>query len=228
MKKMKVKHIFTDIDGTLVVYPENVEFSRSPMALLEDLVMEKHGIPRNEANRKIRSCGNTAIQCLSEFLEELEIPGESYFKSLCSALENNLQIPDDTVRFLEFLKVNNFEVYTATTNSPFVTWAKLAVAGLASVEGTTYFTGYFPGCSFKDPRGKNDPEYYDKILQAGCFAPEYSMMIGDIPEKDAFPALKAGMRYGVNIDRRQADPIIEKDGILRINSFDHLIPLLEK
>ena len=54
------------------------------------------------------------------------------------------------------------------------------------------------------------------------------MMIGDVPEKDAVPAVKAGMRYGVNIDRSSAVPAVEKAGILHVNSFDVLLPLLEK
>ena len=225
---MKVKHIFIDIDGTLTVYPSKREFSTSPMTLLEELVMARRGLSRPEANARIRSCGDTSVQCLSEFLEELEIPRREYFEALCTSLKDNIHIPEDSVRLLKFLKENGFEVYTATTNSPFATWAKLSGSGLATLEGSEYFTGYFPGCAFLDPRGKNDPDYYTKILKAGNFDPAFCLMIGDIPEKDALPALKAGMRYGVNICRTSVAPMVEKGGILHINSFDVLLPLLEK
>jgi hypothetical protein len=70
---MKVKHIFIDIDGTLTVYPFKREFTTSPMTLLENMVMERHGLSRQEAFSRIKSCGDTSVQCLSEFLEELQI-----------------------------------------------------------------------------------------------------------------------------------------------------------
>ena len=225
---MKVKHIFIDIDGTLTVYPSKQEFTTSPMALLEELVMARWGLSRPEANAKIRTCGDTSVQCLSEFLDDLQISRQAYFEALCDSLKENIHIPEDSVRLLKFLKENGFEVYTATTNSPFATWAKLSGSGLATLDGSEYFTGYFPGCAFLDPRGKNDPGYYTKILQRGSFDPSLCLMIGDIPEKDALPALKAGMRCGVNICRTSPEPLVEKEGILHINSFDVLLPLLEK
>lgn len=224
---MKVKHIFIDIDGTLVVYPHNREFTRSPGTLLAEMVMEKYAVSQEEAWKKIKSCGDTNIHCLSEFLEDLEIPAERYFEALKSSVEENIVVPEDSVRLLKYLKENGFELYTATTNSPFCTWAKLAKGGVASINGSEYFTGCFPGCFFGDPRGKNDPDYYTKILKAGNFDPEYSMMIGDIPDKDALPAMKAGMKYGVIIDRSLQEPLLEKERVLYISSFDHLIPLLE-
>ena len=217
-----------DVDGTMAVYPRNREFDRSPMELLEDLVMEKENLSREEALRRIRSCGDTAVHCLSEFLDELGIPAQRYFDALRASVADNLTVPADTVRLFDFLTENGFELYTATTNSPFMTWAKLSVAGLASPEGSPYITGCFPGCAFRDPRGKNDPLYYDKILGTGRFDPACCVMIGDVPEKDALPALRAGMRYGVNIDRTQPTPCFTRDGVLYINSFDVLIPMLEK
>lgn len=224
---MKVKHIFIDIDGTLTVYPFKREFTTSPMTLLENMVMERHGLSRQEAFARIKSCGDTSVQCLSEFLEELQISRQGYFEALQESLKDNLVIPEDSVRLLKFLKERGYEVYTATTNSPFATWAKLCGSGLTSVEGSDYFTGYFPGCAFRDPRGKNDPDYYSKILKAGNFDPASCMMIGDIPEKDALPALKAGMAYGINICRNSPEALVEKEGVLHINSFDVLLGLLQ-
>lgn len=225
---MKVKHIFVDIDGTLVVYHSDREFSRSPEGFLTELVMEKHGISEKEAREKIRRCGDPELHCLSEFLEELEVDRARFFDGVKKSVEENLDVPEDTVRLLDFIREKGFELYTATTNSPFATWAKLAKGGLASVNGSEYFTDYFPGCAFQDPRGKNDPDYYAKILGTGRFDPEYCMMIGDIPEKDALPAMKAGMKYGVIIDRSRKEPLTEKEGVLYINSFHALIPMLEK
>ena len=39
--------------------------------------------------------------------------------------------------------------------------------------------------------------------------------------------MKAGIRYGVTIDRQQKEPLSLKDGGIYINSFDVLIELFE-
>jgi len=109
-----------------------------------------------------------------------------------------------------------------------MTLAKLSIGGLADLSGCKYINGYFPGCSFLDPRGKYALDYYQKIMKAGGFDLETTMMIGDEPMRDSIPAMNAGMRWGVNIDRQQKACYIEKDSILYINSFDVLIPMLEK
>jgi len=217
-----------DVDGTMTVYPAGREIDRSPKALLEDLMMEKYRLSREAAWDKVLACGDTETHCLSEFLPQLGISEEAYFRSLQDALKNTVYVPEDTKRLLSFLKEQGFALYTATTNPRFMTLAKLSIGGLADLSGCKYITGYFPGCSFLDPQGKYAPDYYQKIMAAGAFDPATTMMIGDEPLRDCIPAMKAGMRWGINIDRQQKARCIERDGVLYINSFDVLMPLLEK
>ena len=225
---MKVKYVFMDIDGTMTRFLTGKEIQVSPKSLLEDLVMEKNGLSREEAWQQIMLCGDINIHCLSEFLPALGIDSEVYFQALLDSVAPNVEGCEDTKRFLPYLKENGYQLYTATTNSKFITNVKLSLCGLADINGCPYLTGYYPGCAFLDPKGKFAPDYYDRILADGGFAPEYCMMIGDEPLSDSIPAMKAGMHYGVNIDRKQKEKYCEKDGILFINSLDVLIPLLEK
>ena len=53
------------------------------------------------------------------------------------------------------------------------------------------------------------------------------MMIGDEPLRDSIPARKSGIRYGINIDRKQDAAVVFRDGIYFINSCDVLISALE-
>ncbi len=225
---MKVKYVFMDIDGTMIRFPTGKEYVTSPKTLLEDLVMEKDGLSREDAWRKILSCGDIDVHCLSEFLPELGIRYDIYFQKLYDSVKPNVEVCEDTKRFLPYLKEHGYQVYTATTNSKFITDIKLSLGGLADLSGCPYLAGYYPGCAFLDPQGKFAPDYYDRILADGGFDPEYCMMIGDEPLRDAVPAMKAGMRYGVNIDRHQKEKFHERDGLLHINSLEVLIPLLEQ
>jgi len=224
---MKVKYIFMDIDGTMTRYVQGKEYEESPRTLLENLVMEKDGLSREEAWQKILACGDIDTHCLSEFLPMLGIEAGIYFQKLYDSVKPNVEVCEDTKRFLPYVKEHGFLLYTATTNPPFITNIKLSIGGLADQNGSPYLTGYYPGCAFLDPMGKYAPDFYKRILADGPFNPEYCMMIGDELSRDAIPAMKAGMRYGVNIDRNQDERIYERDGVLHVNSLDELIPLLE-
>ncbi len=59
------------------------------------------------------------------------------------------------------------------------------------------------GCEFRDPEGKYSAHFYPNILRHGKFDPEFTVMIGDEPIRDMIPAMKAGIKYGVNVDRKQ-------------------------
>ena len=226
----KIQNILMDVDGTMTGFLRQKDqmMEISPMGHLENLVMKKHGITRAEANRRIRGCGNTAIQCLSEFLPQLEIEPQDYFDVMARDLRRFIFVTEDTVRFFHYLREKGIGLYTATTNSPFMTRVKLSVGGLADLNGCPFLTGYYPGCMFKDPQGKYSPAYYPDILKHSGFDPETVMMIGDDPIRDMLPALRAGIRYGVNIDRTQKEDWFRKDGGIYVRSLDILTELMEK
>ena len=226
----KIQYILMDVDGTMtgLLKPGSPMMKSSPMTHLENLVMKKYAVSREEANRRICSCGDTAIQCLSEFLPQLEIDPQDYFDVMAEDLSHFIFVTEDTIRFFHYLKEKGIGLYTATTNSPFMTRVKLSVSGIADVNSCPFLTGYYPGCLFKDPEGKYSAAYYPNILKHSQFDPEKVMMIGDEPIRDMLPALKAGIRYGVTIDRAQKEDWFRKDGGIYVNSFDVLTELMEK
>ena len=227
---MKIKTVLMDVDGTMTVYPNGNIMGQSPRTLLENLMMETFGISRTEAWERVLACGDVETHCVTEFFPELKLDSVRYFDMMLAELKSTTVIPEDTVRLFKALKELGIPLYTATTNSRFITLAKLATRkGLASYDGCEYITGYFPGCAFRDPEGKYSASYYSNILKAGPFEGEYTLMIGDEPIRDGLPARRSGIRYAVNIDRMAEAPSgWDPEGILHIRSFDELIPLLEK
>ena len=226
----KIQYVLMDVDGTMTGYlkPDPQIMTLSPLTHLENLVMKKHSVSREEAHRRICSCGNMEIQCLSEFLPQLEIDPQDYFQVIVEDLRHLIYVTEDTIRFFHYLRKKNIGLYTATTNPPFMTRAKLSLGGLADIDKCPLLTGYFPGCMFKDPEGKYSASYYPNILKHGKFDPECVMMIGDEPIRDMLPALRAGIRYGVTINRQQKEEWFRKDGGVYVNSLDVLTDLMEK
>ncbi|MBR2510516.1 MAG: HAD family hydrolase [Lentisphaeria bacterium] len=227
MKKIKISRILMDIDGTMTWYTGVRARSNLMLQILAEMLMEQYGTDKETAMERILNCGDTATQCLSEFLPSLNISAEKYFAAVRDELSESIYIPEDTKIFLEKMKEAGIPVCTATTNSIFATRIKLAVGGLADIDGSPYISGYHPGCEFGDPEGKFSAHYFPAILEKHKYAPETLMMIGDEVEHDFYPALKAGIRYGVVIDRKQKERLIAKDGGIFISDLRVLLDLLE-
>ena len=226
---MNIATILIDIDGTMTaVLPGADMNSTDPLTILASVVSQKYEIPQTEAEIKIRSCGDIEKQCLSEFLPRLGISKESYFSELHKMMKKAICITPDTLRFLQKMKELNIPVCTATTNPVFITLAKLSVAGIADIDGCSFITRYHPGCEFGDPAGKFSSDYFPAILRNHKYDPTRTMMIGDEPKRDLYPALAAGIRYGVIIDRKQQDPVIFRDGGIFINSLDNLSKMIQE
>ncbi len=223
---MKIETVLMDVDGTMTgCYPGKQ--THSPMHLLEELVMKRYGTARAQASARILACGDCNTHCLSEFLGQLQIPAEAYFRVLCDDLKNCLFIPEDTKTFFRFLRNKGIRLFTATTNSEFMTRAKLSAGGVeADAEKCEWFAGYYSGCFFGDPEGKFSPDFYPAIMRHGKFDPETTMMVGDEPRRDMEPAMRAGIRYGVNIDRQQTEAVLQKDCGYFINSLTVLQSLI--
>ncbi len=225
----RIQYVLMDIDGTMTEYRTagRTMSELSPLEHLENLVMRRNGVSREEAFRKISACGDMEVQCLSEFLPMLDIEPRDYFSVMAEDLKKFISIPGDTIRFLHMLRGKGIALYTASTNSPFMTRVKLSLANLADLESCPLLTGYCPGCMFQDPRGKFAPSYYPDILRYHGFDPETVMMVGDEPARDMLPALRAGIRYGITIDRKQPENWFRKDGGIFVNSLDVLAELMK-
>lgn len=225
---MKIQTVLMDVDGTMTGYKKPRRKSVPPLYLLENLVMKQHDIERSEAAARILSCGDCNLHCLSEFLEQLQVSRQEYFELLSNTLKESIFITEDTKQFFRFLKKRGIALYSATTNSEFMTRAKLFAGGVAAdANQCEWFTGYYSGCFFRDPEGKFSPEYYPSIMKHGTFNPDTTMMVGDEPERDMLPALRAGIRYGVTVDRTQKESLLQKDGGFYINSLDVLQSMIE-
>ena len=143
-------------------------------------------------------------------------------------MKKKIIITPDTLRFFRKMKEINIPVCTASTNSVFMSLAKLSAAGIADLNGCSFIAKYHPGCEFGDPEGKFSPDYFPAILRNHGYDPERTMMIGDEPERDLYPALASGIRYGVIIDRKQKEPVVFRDNGIFINSLDHLSKIIEE
>lgn len=222
-----IKYVLTDIDGTLTRVDVSGGMEFSPLTHLENLVMEKYRIAREEALARITACGDLNMQCLSEFLGVLEIPEEKYFEVLRNDLSHHTVITEDSVIFIKMLKKKKIPLYTASTNSRFMSNVKLSLGGLADRNGTEYFAGYFAGNTFQDPKGKFSPRFFPDILRHGAFNPDCTLMIGDDLQHDFIPALESGIRYCVIVDRSQVEPIRKYNGGIFVNSLEVLAYYLE-
>ena len=219
MVKLTVKRVLMDVDGTMTAASDVHSMGKSPLRHLIDLVTARHHLSAAEAEQRILHCGDPDIQCLSEFLPALEIEPELYFDALKEDLSRHIYIPKDTVYFLKTMRDRGIPVCAATTNSRFMTLAKLAVGGLADINGSPYLAAYHPGCEFRDPAGKFSVHYFPNILKHHGYDPETTLMLGDEPEHDLYPALKAGIRYGVIVARGQKEDLLRKDGGIFIRSL---------
>lgn len=227
MKISGIRRVLMDIDGTMTWYTGVPSRAGLMLHTLTEMLMAQEKIDQKTAESLIYRCGDVETQCLSEFLPALNISREKYFTAVRDELAKSIYIPEDTKVFLQKAKDAGIPVCTATTNSVFATLIKLSVGGLADINGSPYISGYHPGCEFGDPEGKFSVNYFPDILKKHKYDPETLMMVGDEIEHDFYPALKAGIRYGVVIDRNQKERLIEKDGGIFISDLRVLAELME-
>ena len=218
---MTLQTILMDVDGTMTdISSAGAKTAESdPMEILKRLVMERHAVNATTAERMIRDCGDPGIHCLSEFLPGLQVDPDAYFDALHRELAKSIVIPEDTVAFLRAMKQKGIRVCSATTNSRFMTLAKLSVAGLADRHGCPYLSAFHSGNEFHDPEGKFSEHFFPNILKRHNYDPETTMMIGDDPERDLYPAQKAGIRCCAILCRTQTQPVLFKNGGIFVRSL---------
>jgi len=205
--------ILMDVDGTMTdTRTSGNIMEQSPFQHLVRLVVQHKGLSEKDAERLILSCGDPAVHCLSVFLPVLGIDPDEYFSAIREDLKQHISIPEDVIVFLKTMKKKGIRVCAATTNSRFMTLAKLSVAGLADRNGCAYLAAYHAGNEFGDPEGKFSERYFPNILRHHGYDLETTMMIGDEPEHDLYPALKAGIRHCVILDRKQTEDMVRKEG----------------
>lgn len=209
-----------DIDGTLTMeYSVNHSDGLQPFEFMCNLVAGHLQCSVEEAEKRIRAAGNPGTTCSFQLLERLNVPTDPLWNFLREYYHLRLDIPEDTVEMLSFLKERNKRVYTATTNSRKTALVKLSLGGLADSNGSPWITGFFGGDSFDPMLGKFAPDFFQNILKAGGFDPAQTVMLGNEMEHDARPALNAGIACAVLIDRTQARDFYQDGKIIHIQSY---------
>jgi len=225
-QQLDIENILMDVDGTMTSEKRDNVFSMSPLEHLLKLLCEIHYLSREKALQRVYDAGNPETSCLFGFLDALDIPKQAFWNVLVDDIRESVEIPDDTVRFMEFVKEKGIKLFSATTNSKMMTLVKLSIAGLASIDGSPYFSGFFGGDFFDDPNGKFSDKFFPSIMKYGNFDPERTMMIGDSEIWDMIPALGAGIKNVMIINRCQKEAVISRDDVFYINNLETLMRIL--
>lgn len=221
MNTITARTVLVDIDGTLTRQLKSDVPETNGVDAIAELILRRDHIPIAETRGKLTRIYDPERECLTTKLALFKISRREFWEHTFENFRRHYRIFPDAVVFLKSLRTLPVKVYTATTNSEFIARMKLAT-GLDSTDWDfcRYLDGYFPGNAFGDPRGKCDPEFISKIIRYGNFDPARTVMIGDDPKYDLYPARHAGIRYCVIIDRTSREPWREENGTIYINSLE--------
>ena len=190
-------------------------------------MVESKGISKEDALYKIRKVGNPDTTCIFSFLSALGISRQSYWDKIEHFISQQIEICPDAAHLIQSLPKRGIRLYSATTNSRMAVLSKLAVSGLATIDGSPYFNGFFGGDSFGDPQGKYSPNFFPSIIKEARLNPEKTLMIGDDPEHDLVQPLAAGIKQVVLVQRDQKEPVIKKsDGGIYVNSLEWVLKMI--
>ena len=200
---MKIEYVLTDVDGTLTSVDETGGMARSILSHFQEAA----------------GCGDVPPSdvCISRTLGKYGISPEKFAQKLRADLAQHTILRPDAAAFLRFCKVSGRKLYTATTNSKYIALLKLSLGGFTEAD----FSGFFGGDAFGDPLGKRSPAYFPSILAALGSTGENVAMIGDEPDFDLYPALRAGIGTVIMVDLAQREDVCRKDGAYFVNSLIH-------
>ncbi len=225
--KLNVSSILIDVDGT-ITYSDEPEAigGEVSLVLLAALVAEKEDVSREEALRRIREAGDPESVCLFSLLPRLNISREEYWERLQGHLSRYLKLYEDAAILLKALSAKGFRVFPASANSRMSILSKLAVFGLATIDGSPYLAEILGGSEIC-PGGKSSPEFFLMILRKYKLNPDKTLLIGDDPEFDLAFARAAGIEQVVLARRNQKEALVrEADGGLYVNSLEWVLKML--
>ena len=204
-----IKNILVDIDGTLTA------------------VNLKHGMQKSFAGHFYEMLGRCleipGDICISKILPQYGISEKDYAEHVLKDMSQHTFIRPDAINFLNYCIASDKNLYTATTNSKYISLIKLSLGNFKEED----FTGFFGGDTFNDPLGKFSPDFYSDILTALNTDGSDVIMIGDEWEHDSEPAQKAGIKYTVHIDINAKDDYIKKGNAFYVNSLDFVKDIIE-
>lgn len=226
--KLNVTDVLIDMDDT-ITYSKNPEEVRGGafLFILAELVAEKEGISNEEALCRIRKIGDPESSCLFSLLPSLGIPIETYWKRVQEYLAKHLGLYEDAAILIKALHEKGIRLFPATTNSRMAILSKLAVFGLATMEGSPYFTEVFGGSEVCPGGKESSPDFFLSILKKFRLDPKKTLMIGDNPKADLALARAAGIEQVVLPRRDQKEAVVkEADGGLYVNSLELVLKML--
>lgn len=224
--RLKAKHILIDMDFTITypTAPPGEEFLKGIpdhnyyLAMLRDLVARKRGVSNEAALAVILEVVDPETTCLFGILDQIDIEREAFWNAAREYHDDHLAAYPDAVEMIKMLHAHDYKFFTATTNSRMSSLSKLAHGGLATMDGSPYFTGFFGGDICEG--GKMGPHFFPTILEKGGFAPEDCLMIGDDPLWDLGGAKGVGIDQVVLPRRDQEEElVVEEDGGIYVRSL---------
>ena len=220
IEKLKIENVLMDVDGTMTAVEKGRNLMQtSPLDHLVDLMVAGGGDSREEALRRIHAAGDVETTCLFDMLDQLGVAKEALWELMRDDVQKANRIPEDTAYFMKDLKAKGIKLFSATTNSPMMTLIKMSLGGLATIDGSPYMSGFYGGNAFNDPEGKYSANFFPSIMKHGKFNPATTMMVGDEIERDLKPALKAGIKHVVIINREQNEPMVSAHEAVFVNSL---------
>ena len=221
--KMKISCILIDVDGTMTKIRPDGRLPVNADIRLAELLAEKRHISADQALDSIHRLKDRDQHCIFTLAQKLDISEKRLWNVLQKDWIDYIYVPEDVIFFLKEMKRYKIPVYSATTNPPRMTLLKMSIGGLAGFDGTSFLAGFYSGNYFHDSRGKFAPDFFQKILADGRFDPEETVMIGDEYDHDCGPALDAGIRWTVLINRDSPKSFeLAGGGLIRTNSLKYI------
>ncbi|MDD5317758.1 MAG: HAD family hydrolase [Candidatus ainarchaeum sp.] len=184
---MAVKAVFLDIDDTL--FPSKAFAARARRAAVRAMVREGAGIPEkrlcSELERAVREFGSNYPGHFNKVLRKLKVRGWARYSAAGIRAyhdeKDRMRLFPGARRALLKLKRSGVRLFVASEGVPVKQWDKLIRLGVSELFDSVLVS-----------RKKSEPFFRRALSKARVSARE-AVMVGDKLEKDAKPALKAGM-----------------------------------
>jgi len=227
LPKVDVNVVLIDVDDT-ISYSEKSNNAENCtfLSMLGEIVAEIKGVSMEEAFSRINKVGNPDNRCLFNFLPDLGISKEIYWQRIQEHLSKHLKLYEDAAVLIKGLSKRGIKLYPATTNARMAILSKLAVFGLASIDGSPYFTDVLGGDEVC-PGGKSSPEFFYSLIRKFELDPAKTLMVGDSPQADLGFARTAGIEQVVLPRREQKETFVkEKDGGIYVRSLELVLDMI--
>ncbi len=161
-----------------------------------------------------------------DFITNFQLNAEDIWREMRVLHRSMLQVYDDAVDMIKFLKSLNKELFIISNNPVTGCLLKLEVAGLADLRGTTYFKRVF-GTNIT--RGmKSQVPMWERVIACLGGKDQRILTIGDNVKEDYIIPHKAGILNSIIVDRNSEIPVSDKDGCICVNSLKEVKELIKK